>query len=244
LMPPFTNNRSLNKMIFDPAYSFESNLSMNYNLPLIWSGYQYQSWQLDEADLMYFKLFTQEPVVFFDYTLLLRSETLGYFANDSVYPYKLLASSLFEPFSNEVLPEVYQGVTKTVVVYKYSNVFDRIRLQTASDFFWNPDNYDPDLSLFRALVSEFGDENARILLYYNDYYFKIRSDILLARIQKNPHKYQRRIAAYLKEIHTLQNQLEENPIARSHQELLQVINHLTKDLERQLENSSLLISTN
>ena len=242
VMAPFSSNQVLQKMIYRTSFC-NSKIWKDNSLSFIWNGYQYQSWQIDEADLMYIKQFTQEPLVFFDYTLLPCSEALGYFANDPAYPYKLLTSSLFEPFANEVLPEVYQGVSKTVIVYKYSNIFDRIRLQTASDFFWNPDSYNPDLSLFKVLVSEFGYKNTRSLIYFNDYYFKVKSDILLAGIQKNPHKFQRRIAVYMKEIQTILDQLKDNT-TESGQELLQVINDLMIDLEQQLENSGLMIKTN
>ena len=244
LMPVYSSNLALNKISVNPRNIFDNDLWVNYNLPFIWSGYQFQTWQIDEADFMYMKQFTRNPLVFFDYSLFLQSDALDYFANNPAYPCKLLASSLFEPFSNEVLPEIYMEVSKTVVVYNYSSIFDKIRLQTASDFFWNPENYDPDLSLFRALVSEFGDINARSLIYFNEYYFKIISDIVLSGIQNNPHKYQRRISANLKQIYILQKELEQNSSGELYHELLQVINDTIWHLEQELDKSGILISVN
>lgn len=241
LMPSFSNNISIAKSMFNPADIIECNILPKSDLPLIWSGYQYQSWNIDEADLMYFRQFNDEPIVFFDYSMLPRSHIMNFFGNDPAYPYKLLTSSLFEPFNNEVLPEVYQGVDKIIVVYKIDNVFDRIRLQTASDFFWNPDNYDPDLSLYRTIVSEFSDENAKRLVYFNDYYFKIRSDILLASAQKNPHKYQKRITSNFNEIKRILIELEKDSIDGKYQELYNTVKQLTLELENQLIDSELLV---
>lgn len=239
-MPSFHSNVLLSKALYDPLHAMGI-LNIPYtDLPVIWSGYQFQSWEIDEADLLFYRQFVKQPLVFFDYSMLLRSSYLNYFANDSVYPYKLLTASLFEPFSNEILPEVYEEVDKIVVVANLNNPFDRVRLLTASDYFWNPENYDPDLSLFRALVSEFGDKNAKRLVYLNDYYFKIRSDIILAQIQKNPHKYQRRVFSYLSEIHTLTDAIKKDPFTKRNIELLQSIDKLIFNLETRIKAAGLM----
>jgi len=197
----------------------------------IWSGYGLQSWCMDEADLIYYKNQTATDPILLDLTMYSQDEELNYFANDTISPYKLMTSSLFDAFSNEIVPEIYLKLDKTILVYDLSDVFERIRMQTASDFFWNPANYNPDLSLYKALISEFGVDVTQDLLNFNDQYFKIRSEIILADNQKNKHRHIRRAFILFDELKIIQNKLKSHQKTKSVTEVNNILDSLINELD-------------
>lgn len=198
---------------------------------ILWDGYGLQSWCLDEADLLYGGDLKNSSSVFLDFTMFSKSKELNYFGNDTISPYKLLTASLFEAFSNEVMPEIYSETDKTILAYDLCNVFDRVRLQTASDFFWDPSSYDPDLSLYRALVNEFGSEAVVDLLRFNDEYFKVRSELILSGNQKNKHRHIRRLFLQLDELKLTADRLKEINLSGSQRELNRIIGGLINELD-------------
>ena len=123
---------------------------------------------------------------------------------------------------------------KTVLGFQLNTVFDRIRLQTASDFFWNPTNYDPDLSLYRALVSEFGEQTTQDLVYFNDYYFKLKSELILAEESKNINKHQRRIITCLAGLKEYRDKIIMRKDDQDNSELASLVNELTEELDIQV----------
>ncbi len=233
IMPCYSNNICL----YSASCHSEYNISKenNYggkNISFIWSGFGLQSWRLDEADLFLFKKKSTFPTVFIDFTLYPKDRNMRYYANDTLFPYKLLTSSLFEPFENEIVPEVYEKVDKVVLAYNVSNILDRVRLQTASDFFWNQGSYNADLSLYKALVSEFGTETAQDLLRFNDLYFKIKSELILANIQKSSSKQHiRKASNLLNEIRIIQSKLYGPERANKFVELTNILASLVRELE-------------
>ena len=227
VLPGCSNNLYLNK--FNGSYNSLDN-NIDKDVSFIWSGYGMQSWSMDEADLLYFRSQHNVTPVFIDFTMYSRDQRLNYFANDSISPYKLMTSSLFEAYSNEIVPEIYSNVDKTIIVYGMSNVFDRVRLQTASDFLWNPDSYNPDLSLYKALVAEFGIDATRDLLKFNDLYFKIRSEIILADNQKFKHRHIRRAFLFVDELNALVVKLKGYNRTTSLDEMNNILNGLVNEL--------------
>lgn len=228
IMPELDNNKKLINAFNNPL-SLSRMIELD-DVPVIWSANQFQTWRVDEGDLAFYSEFYKGSKVFLDLTLYPRSGKLQFFATDSIWPYKLQMASLFEPFSNEVVPGVYSQVEKTIIGFELVSVFDKIRLQTASDYFWNPGGYNPDLSLYRALVSEYGEQLTQDLIYFNDYYFKLKLEFILAKQLKNINKHQRKIAAYLKEIELLKNKIQIVAEASNHIELADTINNLLEEL--------------
>ncbi len=228
---------------FMPCYSSNLNISSNHfcgsqnnysgqKISCIWSGYDLQSWKIDEADLLYFKKQCKFPIAFLDYTMYPRDRNMGYFGYDPLYPYKLLTASIFEPYENEIVPEVYDNIDKIIVAYNVSNVFDRIRLQTASDFLWNPKSYNADLSLYKALVSEFGIETAQEILKFNDLYFKIKSELIIAKDPAlNTKQHLRKTANLLNQIKIIRDKLAEEDQTNSNTELNNILGSLIRELE-------------
>lgn len=228
ILPFHSSNQEINKVSAYGCRSSEADLS---NVCLLWSGYGLQTWQLDESDLLSFKNYYGQIPAFIDLTLYPCDREMSYFANDSVSPYKLLTGCLFDAYYNEVLPEVFKNVEKTIIAYNISNIFDRVRLQTASDFFWNPNNYNPDLSLYRALVSEFGTEAAKDIIKINDLYFKSKCELILAASYGSYNKHIRKVSAYMKELKELQGKLRNKNNTESLKELNNIVASLIREIE-------------
>jgi len=130
------------------------------------------------------------------------------------------------------VPEVYEKMEKIILGYDVSGVFDRIRLQTASDFLWNPVSYNADLSLYKALVSEFGIEMSRNILKFNDLYFKIKSELILAELPSSNTKQHLRKAIHLMDqIKIIQDQFIGLEQKKSFDELNNILESLMSELE-------------
>ncbi len=201
------------------------------NVSHIWTGNGNYSWKLDEADYLYNTLNVLGNKVFMDMTLFPGDHTSGYFMYDSLWPYKLAKASLFEPYNNEVVSEIYQKTDKTIIAFRADNIFDEIRLQTASDYLWNPDSYNPDLSLYLALTTTFGGKKAKNLLHFNDLYFKVRSEIILASTLKSYQKHLRKSDVYIEEMKRLQNSFVEEGERKKEKELMERIDDLVNEIE-------------
>ncbi|RLD64869.1 MAG: hypothetical protein DRI98_15210 [Bacteroidetes bacterium] len=92
------------------------------------------------------------------------------------YPGKAVMCNLFEPY-DIVVPDDFVDVMDSHI-YSNGKAFEerwKIKYATFADFAWNTDGYDPDMSLFRVLVSEFGKEGALELLQFNDAYYELVS---------------------------------------------------------------------
>lgn len=197
----------------------------------LWSGKGLQTWQIDESVIYGLDYFTDRPE-FIDFSLYPRSQTMDYFGNDRLYPYKNLTSCLFEPYGNEIVEEVYKKTDAVIVVYSYSNILDKIRLNTTSDYYWNRNNYNPDFALFKALVSEFGLDAALDVLKFNDLYFKARSELILATDKKNFHKNVRKAYQSINDLKKVENKLKTKYTVSSLQELNSIFAILISELEQ------------
>jgi hypothetical protein len=219
------------------GYGYKTNfkdISTTSEAEVIYAGDGLSTWKIDEADLNLFRTQFPDSKLFLDLSLYARSESLGYFQFDSLWPNKLPTACLFESFRNEILPEVYNGIEVTIAGYEIKNIFDRIRMQTASDFFWNPENYNPDMSLYRALVNEFGPDLARDLLHYNNLYFLAKSELIHARNPANMQRHIRRSLTFMEELRNLKIKI--NAENADNGEILVLINKLFIGLEDELKS--------
>lgn len=217
---------------FQRNYTRESTFK---NVSFIWTGNGNFTWKLDEADYLYNALGISDKMIFMDMTLFPGDRSLNYFMYDSLWPNKLAKASLFESYDNEVLPEIYNRVDKTILAFKAGDLFDIIRLQTASDYLWNPDMYNPDLSLYRALITTLGVRLTKDLLYLNDFYFKARSELILAESPKNYQKHIRRADVYIKEIKTVQSNILTHERINQYTSLSVLISGLIEELDLKRE---------
>lgn len=187
ILPPFNHEPVISTSGCDNYFSKLISADLG-NVKLMWQANGIITWQVDQSVIYQVKKDYRRSPAFVDFTLYPKGKSLQYFGNDSASPYKLMTSSLFEPYGNEISPEVYNETDGHIVVYEYTNILDKVRLKTASDFYWNRENYNPDFSLFKVLVSEFGADAAQEILKFNDLYFKARSELILAANKKNFYK--------------------------------------------------------
>ena len=122
-----------------------------------------------------------------------------------------------------------------MLVFKANDIFQRIQLKTASDFFWNPDEYNPDLSLYRALIAEFGTKYSIELIHFNDVYFKIRSEIIMTTNSRYKYKHTRKTVQYMKELENCFLKLQSYKTARCHEANI-VLSQLVRQLQVSVNN--------
>lgn len=232
-MPYYSNNLFINSCCPNQEFYEELLDNTRYNnVSCIWSGYDLQSWRIDEADAYMFRKYCSCPFSFLDFTLYMKDQDMRYFGYDSVFPHKLLTASLFESYENEIVPEIYEKTEHIILGYDVSDLFDRIRLKTASDFLWNPVSYNPDLSLYKALVSEFGIEISRNILKFNDLYFQIKSELILAKVpSSNTKQHIRKATNLIDQIKTIQIQCIGQEQKKSFDELNIILESLVGELE-------------
>jgi hypothetical protein len=230
IMPPEADNLDIN---FTDCNQISLNeiLKKNRNTNYVWTGYGLQSWKIDEADLLRIRQYYSSFPVFMDFSLYPKSVYMNYFANDSVNPYKLMTACLFDAYNNCVVKEVYKKSKKNIVVYSCSNLFDEIRLKTASDFYWNREDYDSEYSLYKALVSEFGFDATRKIVKFNDLYFRAKTELILAANKKNMHRHARRAIQLLTELKKTDSDLKTGNYNASVRKVSSIFTNLLLKLE-------------
>lgn len=217
-------------------YQTQFEFHIENQISTVFSGNGFNTWKLDEADVNLFNQKYTSTKTFLDLSMFPKSSGLGYFMSDSLWPSKLPTASFFEPFRNEILPEVYAQFDRSILGFKIDNVFDRIRLRTASDFFWNPGTYNPDLSLYRVLIDEFGSAMAKNILLFNNYYFLSKSELIMARNPKVAQRHLRRASSFLLELENVRIRI--SPDVRSSNELSGIINELVKEIKNEYKELS------
>lgn len=146
------------------------------DVAIIWTGNTVRSLSYDDSDIRrYTSHIKRKPMVWDNtpYARYLEGEYGGYPAH---YPLKAVMCSLFEPF-DIIYPEDY---AEQLDNHYYSNLggsgeLNKIQYASFADFTWNTNSYDADFSLFKTLVTQYGEENALALLEFNDTYFRLVS---------------------------------------------------------------------
>jgi hypothetical protein len=178
---PYWSNSYMFSAQEDRAYLLSRYL---YKMPVnnyIWQGHDYNSFYIEEPDFQYYQNFSNTPLVFWDNSLPSLSYTsisIQQLTADELEQYKMFC--LFEPYRNNfnLSERSYSQIDKVVLNYCPSSELDNIRLATALDFLWNTSKYDPDQSLWKVLVSNYGRKNAMDLIYFNDIYFSLYKNII------------------------------------------------------------------
>ena len=142
-------------------------------ISIIWTGPTIRSLSYDKIDFeKYVRLIGRKPMIW-DNTLYARSLESEYGGYAAMYPGKVRMCNLFEPY-DVILPESFYQYVDGPHMYvngSASSEFYKIKYTTVADFEWNNNAYDPDLSLWKTLLSLFGKEQAIQLLEFNDAYY-------------------------------------------------------------------------
>ena len=159
------NNAEFLDMYFDKFDSYYRYNDLFYSRSLVysWTGAAEISYSVDETSYLRYKNYVKGPVKFIDNTLSVnRPHCTGY------------TSSFLIPVYRVKFSEALLDTLKNFIVFHLNDQtpFSYISALTASDFAWNPEYYNPWLSLYKALVINYG-KNAALILKFNDVYFKI-----------------------------------------------------------------------
>ncbi len=148
---------------------------------MTWTGAAVRSLIVDQADYQKFtKLIGKKPMLW-DNTLYARSieSDSGYAYWGQYNPGKSVLLSLFEPYET-ILPIDFAQMSaqKSIYINSGINPLYKIKFMTVADYLWNPKQYDPDRSLWRALVLTFGKQAALALLEWNDTFYRLHARVL------------------------------------------------------------------
>lgn len=167
------------------AYFQDLTGHLDSSIVLVWTGDVIRSLSYDAANIgEATMLYKQKPMVWDNspYARMVESANGGYPVN---YPLKSVMCDLFEPLDISH-PSDFPSYLNS---HYYSNnsgtgEINRIKNITFADFAWNTKDYNPDFSLFKALVKCVGEKNAMLLLKFNDAYFKFVADWGQLRVNK------------------------------------------------------------
>jgi hypothetical protein len=169
-LPVFSDNSILHKAgIYGKYYFKDLNFTLNEPIVLLWNGPAEYSFSLDGADILRFEKETGKRMVWLDNTLMMNKKYLMEKGNASIYPGKARVGSFFDPYkinSKAIGSDFYNS--EALINLPELSPLTLIRLYTAADYLWNPEGYNADLSLWKALVLHYGKETAIELIRFND----------------------------------------------------------------------------
>jgi hypothetical protein len=142
---------------------------------ILWSGPSKQSYSVDEADFHRYRALTDRELVIWDNSLNTLPDILSDTSLSMSLSLKLRTLNVFEPyqvkFTGSSLPGSQAG--KIIINSPLDSELMKIRIATAADYMWNTLTYDPDLSLWKVLVSHYGREAAMNLYQFNESYMTL-----------------------------------------------------------------------
>lgn len=159
-------------------------LHLDKSVVLVWTGNTIRSLSYDLADINRVSVLYKQPPMIWDnspYARMVETANGGYPIN---YPEKSILCNIFEPFDVQY-PLDFQ---KYLNSRYYSNLggfgeINKIKYMTFADFTWNTKDYNPEFSLFKALYQFVGKDNAKLLIKFNDSYFRFIEDWGLLRMR-------------------------------------------------------------
>ncbi len=172
---PWYNNELLDFSL-DYAVLYLSLLRDEMNKTnLFWSGSSFYSIKTDAADInRYFSLINQ-PVIFLDNSLITVSKRTNYNGSLPYYPGKVKLYSIFEAFKNNEIAYYKNDlkINRVFINQPVNSELEAIKLITALDFYWNMSSYNHDLSLWKVLVTRYGQEAAKILILFDEVHARL-----------------------------------------------------------------------
>jgi hypothetical protein len=138
---------------------------------IVWTGPAVRSLAVDGVGLERFsRSIGGHPIVLWDNTLY-ALELSAYYGES---PLRARLASFFEPFAIDA--EGLAGVSHDAEIYinGSSGGRYRVKMATVADYLWNPEAYDPDRSLWRAMVARWGRDGAARVLAWDAAYWEER----------------------------------------------------------------------
>ena len=202
----------------------------NNNLSYFWSGNSYHSLNNDNADLERMTSYLNKALIFWDNSIITRSETGNYSGYYPSYPGKIRLYNLFEPYDDENIKVILNRTNTNQIFFngRVRSELDLIKFTTVADFSWNSRTYDPDMSLWKVLVSRYGSEAAMVLMILNDQYFSLVEVILKMKVEDQSHKLVKKGETIISDLNISMDKLKS---------LLKESHPLTKELNRKIDRN-------
>ncbi len=137
----------------------------------VWTGPAVRSLAVDGVSLERFsRSVGGRPIVLWDNTLY-ALEVGGWYGES---PLRARLASFFEPFAIDA--QGLEGVSHDAEIYVngQSGGRYRVKMATVADYLWNPKAYDPDRSLWRAMVARWGRDDAARVVAWDAAYWEER----------------------------------------------------------------------
>ncbi|MFW5804875.1 MAG: beta-N-acetylglucosaminidase domain-containing protein, partial [bacterium] len=182
-LPLWYNNEMINMGLNQSVnYYFELFNRISPSTRILWTGHSFNSLTYDHSDIEFFGQYTDNPPVIYDNSLNARASFgyLGGFA--SYYPGKVRMCSLFEPY-NVIFASEDLTSGGFHINYQANSEIDLLKLMTVADFEWNQAHYNPELSIWKTLLSLYGKTASLHLLEFNDKYFALWD--MCMRLERN-----------------------------------------------------------
>jgi hypothetical protein len=165
-------------------------------LDILWSGPARNSHTINSLDYQRFQGMADRKPVLMDNSMNTVREILDDTAAIGVISMKIRTLNLFGPYDvrfpeSFILPE---STGKMLINSAVSTGIMKIRIATAADFMWNMDSYDPELSIWKVLVSRYGIPTTRELYEFNDAYFCALTSVIGLKNGIEPQKNLKLIA--------------------------------------------------
>ncbi len=213
------------------------------NITMLWSGPSPRSYSVDEADYHRFKELVGRELVLWDNSLNTIPEILGDTSLSMSLSLKLRTLNILEPYQVKITnPSIFgERAGKILINSPLDTELMKIRVATAADFLWNTRTYNPDLSLWKVLVSGYGTEAAMNLYHFNESYMVVLGSIAALRNDSGNQRHARQIKDQLEimqeTLETLEKQIPHNP------RLINELRSLKMNLERRFEKDVKAVST-
>ncbi|MCK4853042.1 MAG: beta-N-acetylglucosaminidase domain-containing protein [Bacteroidales bacterium] len=210
---------------------------------ILWSGPSKQSYSVDEADFHRYRALTDRELVLWDNSLNTLPDILSDTSLSMSLSLKLRTLNVFEPyqvkFTGSSLPGSQAG--KIIINSPLDSELMKIRIATAADYMWNTLTYDPDLSLWKVLVSRYGREAAMNLYQFNESYMTLLGSLTALKNGTGNQRHTRQINDELEVMQEtlaiLDGLIPYNP------RLLNELKSLKMELEHTFEKEMKAIST-
>ncbi len=198
-----------------------------------WTGNSSYSLKSDNADLDRMKIYLKEIPVYWDNSVLTISRNMNIPEYYSHYPGKVRLYNIFEPYNDNNIEVIVENIDKEQIFFNgtVNSELDLIKFATIADFSWNTKTYDPDLSLWKILLSRYGLEAAKLLILINDEYFNLKETILNLSSQGHAPKRIKRGESIINNLNTGLKKIA-SIIGESHPltgELRNKIEHITRE---------------
>ncbi len=210
---------------------------------ILWSGPSKQSYSVDEADFHRYRALTDRELVIWDNSLNTLPDILSDTSLSMSLSLKLRTLNVFEPYQVKFTGPSLSGsqAEKIIINSPLDSELMKIRIATAADYMWNTLTYDPDLSLWKVLVSRYGREAAMNLYQFNESYMTLLGSLTALKNGTGNQRHARQINDELEVMQEtlaiLDGLIPHNP------RLLNELKSLKLELEHTFEEEMEAIST-